>query len=380
MTTFYNCLPGGDILLSGSQYTCIEINTSAAMKSRPLNFLSVLVFVVILTPNCMGMTGERKVNLRGDWKFILGDNPSFADPRHNDRDWETIYVPSNWQDEGFRHYNGFAWYRKSFDISFSKGETLYLELGRIDDVDEVYVNGHLIGTTGGFPPDYFTAYNISRTYVIPNEYLSARDNVVAVRVYDEGGEGGILGRNVGIYSYDESFEGGFTLMGNWKFHLFDDSGWREPTVDDKDWENVVVPSTWEAQGFREYDGFAWYRKHFTLPAEFKSNDMVLLLGKIDDMDEAFINGVRVGGTGNIDRKWARDDEWQKPRTYFIPDGILKPGKENVIAVRVYDQTGNGGIFEGPVVIIPRNQYKSFWRQYRDENYGWDWRSWFFDWQ
>jgi sialate O-acetylesterase len=344
----------------------MKINTNAL--GRFFTLLIVCVFTMTLTGSCSG--GNRKVNLRGSWKFSLGDNMSFAKPNYNDSDWERIYVPSAWQTEGFRRYNGYAWYRTTFEIDFTDNEPLYLELGRIDDVDEVYVNGRLVGGTGGFPPDYFTAYSVKRTYPIPTSYLiKGKKNVIAVRVYDEGGEGGILGHyNVGIYSYEDYYEVGYPLLGNWKFHLMDDLNWAKEDYDDAGWEDIVAPSYWEDQGFRDYDGFAWYRKKFTLPKDFKPNDMVVLLGRIDDMDEVFVNGQRIGSTGNIERKWARNEEYRKPRTYFIPDEILRPGKENLIAIRVFDQEQKGGMYEGPLAIIPRTQYKEFWREYQNENH------------
>lgn len=342
------------------------------MKISTLGKITALLVICLSTATLPASctSGEKKVNLRGNWKFALGDNMSFAKPNYNDSDWEKIYVPSSWQTEGFRRYSGYAWYRTSFEIEFKDDEPLYLELGRVDDVDEVYVNGRLIGRTGGFPPDYFTAYSVNRTYPIPIEFLvKGKKNVIAVRVYDEGGEGGIIGKsNVGIYSYENYYETGYPLLGNWKFHLFDDEKWSKEDYNDSDWENITAPSYWEDQGFRGYDGFAWYRKKFTLPKNFKANDMVLLLGRIDDMDEVFINGQRIGGTGNIERKWARNDEWRKPRTYFIPDDLLRVGKENLIAIRIYDQEQNGGLYEGPLAIIPRDEYKEFWRNYQSENH------------
>ncbi len=326
------------------------------------------VLIITASLSAESSSGEKKVSLRGNWKFALGDNTLFSDPRYNDSHWEEIYVPSAWNNEGFRNYNGYAWYRKKVDISFDPKELLYLELGRIDDSDEVYVNGHLIGSSGGFPPNYFTAYDVPRSYYIPAEYLNeSKGNVIAVRVYDEGGEGGILGRNVGIYSYETYAENGFALYGNWKFHLLDNMDWAGENFNDSDWENIIAPSNWERQGFHDYDGFAWYRKRFALPAGFKTNDLVLLLGKIDDMDEVFINGEKVGHTGNIESKWVRGEEWQKPRNYFIPDNLLRSGAENVIAVRVYDHEGNGGIFEGPLTLIPRTEYKQFSKKYHDNN-------------
>jgi hypothetical protein len=338
-----------------------------------------ITFVLLITMALYGAARERKVSLKGDWKFTLGDNAKFADPGYNDSGWENIYVPSPWQSEGFRHYNGYAWYRTKVEFSFDPTELLYLELGRVDDVDQVFINGHLIGSTGGFPPNYFTAYNVPRAYLIPHEYLvKGKENVIAVRVYDEGGEGGILGSNVGIYHYATYNESGLSLCGNWKFHLFDNKDWSKENFNDADWEDIVAPATWESQGFQGYDGFAWYRKKFTLPAGFQTKDLVVLLGKIDDMDQVFVNGEKIGETGDIESQRARDDEWQHERTYFIPDNLLHPGKENVIAVRVYDQTGEGGIFEGPLTIIPRTNYKQFWRDYHGSNDYFGWKS-FLDW-
>jgi sialate O-acetylesterase len=332
--------------------------------------------------NAFGQGKEKRVGLAGNWKFILGDNMKFAHAGYDDSDWEDLYVPAAWQDEGFRNYFGYAWYRKTVEISFGPKDNLYLELGSVDDVDEVYLNGQFIGRTGGFPPDYYTAVNYPRRYPLPAEYLKQGKNVIAVRVYDEGGAGGIVRSSevsVGIYNYTGFTENSINLFGKWKFHLSDNPAWSAETVDESGWEDIVVPSSWEAQGFKDYDGFAWYRKTFKLPDNFKRNDLVLILGKIDDMDEVFINGKLIGGTGPIEKKWASNDEYSKYRTYFIEEGLLRPGKNNVIAVRVYDQVGAGGIYEGPITLLPRNEYKQFWKKYRTDHFDlYHWFSYYFD--
>jgi hypothetical protein len=346
-----------------------------------VNAISLILLVSFLVPDAANaQEREKRMSLTGDWKFILGDNMKFARPEYDDADWEEIYVPSSWQEEGFRHYNGYAWYRKTVTIEFDGKDALYLELGKIDDVDEVYLNGHFIGSTGGFPPDYFSAYNYHRRYLLPAEHIKKNGkNVIAVRVYDEGGEGGIVDGSIGIYNYGNYSANSLNLFGKWKFHLFDNAEWSAETLDDSKWEDVIVPSSWESQGFREYDGFAWYRKTFKLPDNFKNDDLVLMLGKIDDMDEVFVNGKFIGGTGNIERKWASNNEYSKYRTYSVPDGLLKPGKNNVIAVRVYDQEQVGGIYEGPITLLPKSEYKQFWKNYRSDNFDvFHWFSYFVD--
>jgi hypothetical protein len=341
----------------------------------------VLIFLCSLwlgPENCSAK--EKRMSLNGTWRFILGDNMKFARPEYNDSDWEKIFVPSTWQDEGFYHYNGYAWYRKTIELTYESKDILYLELGRIDDVDQVYFNGHLIGATGAFPPGYYTASTVERRYLIPAEYIKKNGkNVIAVRVYDEGGIGGIIGTTTGIYNYNNYTENSFALLGNWKFHLSDNEKWAEEKLDDTAWESISVPANWEAQGFPHYDGFAWYRKTFKLPAGFHEKDVVLILGKIDDLDEVFINGKYVGGTGNLSRKRVQDEEWSRYRTYSIPDGLLRAGKNNVVAVRVYDQGGAGGIYEGPLTLLPRSEYKQFWKKFRSDSFGiTDWFSYYFD--
>lgn len=89
---------------------------------------------------------------------------------------------------------------------------------------------------------------------------------------------------------------------------------------------------------REYDGHVWYRLKFPLPPELENlQKCYLSIGAIDDFDWAYVNGKLVGHTGRETPSW-----WQAPRLYEIPGGLLKPG-ENVIAIRVLDEKGEGGI-------------------------------------
>jgi hypothetical protein len=355
------------------------------MKNKIIQLSAITLFVIAgMSAVGVAQDKEREVNLTGDWRFSLGDNMKYSKTEFDDSDWEKIYVPSYWQREGFRNYHGFAWYRKRVEIDYDEDGVLYLELGKIDDVDEVYFNGKLIGRTGSFPPDYFTAYNYSRKYVIPKELIvTGKKNTIAVRVYDEGGEGGIMGSDVGIYSYEKFSNNSVHLFGHWKFQLGDEKKWGAENLDDSSWEDIMVPATWESQGFPHYDGFAWYRKTFRLPDNYNTSDVMVILGKIDDMDEVYINGRLIGSTGRIEKKWASNDEYARYRNYHIPDGLLRAGRDNVIAVRVFDQTGVGGIYEGPVTLLPQNEYKEFWRSYRSNmmnggNSFVNWLSYYFD--
>lgn len=301
---------------------------------------------------------ERVLDLRGVWQFNLGDDMDWADPGLNDTDWGELFVPARWEDEGYPGYDGFAWYRRHFKIHPGhEGKPLFLHMGRIDDIDEVYLNGHLIGSSGYMPPRAKTAYHVWRVYRIPAEFLNfSGDNVIAVRVYDERIEGGILEGKVGIYESLRHPRMFVDLSGRWLFQPGDNPEWREEDVDKRGWEPIAVPAKWEAQGHRRYDGYAWYRKKFYLPEIFEDEELILLLGKIDDLDETFFNGKMVGRTGNLSSRRIRGDEWQVVRAYPVPSEYVRYGDYNTIAVNVYDGLGEGGIFEGPVGIITRSEY------------------------
>jgi len=143
--------------------------------------------------------------LKFEWKFNTGDNSSWAWPEYDDSNWRTIDVGTVWENQGFGTYDGFAWYRQKVIIPESlkkravENGGLVLYLARIDDSDETYFNGELLGSTGGMPPDYQSGYGDSRAYTVPVERVAwGKENTIAVRVYDGGGGGGIVGTPVGL--------------------------------------------------------------------------------------------------------------------------------------------------------------------------------------
>ena len=88
------------------------------------------------------------------------------------------------------------------------------------------------------------------------------------------------------------------------------------------------------------------------------DDFVVMLGKIDDIDEVYLNGKMIGSTGDmilIPLTNVFNNEYRSNRGYYINREDLKIG-ENVIAVRVYDGMADGGIYEGPVGITTLNNY------------------------
>ena len=110
------------------------------------------------------------------------------------------------------------------------------------------------------------------------------------------------------------------------------TAWKEMNYDDSRWPSIKVPGLWE-NSLAELDGTVWLRKNFLLNADDAGQTATLELSMIDDRDETFINGVKVGSTNSYNLK----------RSYTIPASLLKEGK-NVIAVKVVDTGGGGGIY------------------------------------
>jgi len=323
--------------------------------------VSALVFI---ESSALANNWEKILSLRGTWKFSIGDQRRWAEPGYDDRSWESIYAPSKWEDEGFHGYDGYAWYRKSFngDDLNNTDWSYSLFLGYIDDVDEVYFNGHLIGYSGAFPPNYVSAYNANRQYHIPNEFINFNGkNVIAVRVYDSQIEGGIVKGDIGIFVNRKDKELSINLRGMWDFCLAKGgSNYSDLPKDEKSWVKISVPKSWEDQGYKHYDGTAWYRKQVYIPQDLQGEQLVLILGKIDDFDDVYLNGKKVG-TSKLTSDYRHHTAYDKLRTYFIPPDAFKAGQMNTIIVLVEDTGGYGGIYEGPVGIIKQSQFTKFLR-------------------
>lgn len=111
------------------------------------------------------------------------------------------------------------------------------------------------------------------------------------------------------------------------------TNWPNTEADDSKWLTMTVPGFWEKQGLPGLDGIVWIRKEITLTPQQAEQAAVLNLGLIDDKDETWVNGQKVGAT-NV---------YNEQRAYALPMGILKAGS-NLIAIRIDDTGGYGGLY------------------------------------
>ncbi|HQK96122.1 MAG TPA: glycosyl hydrolase, partial [Armatimonadota bacterium] len=164
---------------------------------------------------------------------------------------------------------------------------------------------------------------------------------------------------------------GGNLEGEWRFHTDpaqtgERDGWASTNLDDSGWLILRVPGFWEDQGITEsyegmpspeldpavsklnaYNGVAWYRMSFRIPAAWRGIDLVLRMGAVDDVDTTFVNGRQVGSTGE-----GAQNPSTIARRYDVPAECIDPDGVNTLAIRVVDHGGPGGMPQGPVSLLP----------------------------
>jgi beta-galactosidase len=140
---------------------------------------------------------------------------------------------------------------------------------------------------------------------------------------------------------------------SWKFMREDVAGADNPAFDDSAWTNVSLPHTWndvdtyrayishgggDRSGF--YQGVAWYRKHFNLPAGTEGRKVFLEFEGLKQAARFYLNGQRVGLFENGVSACGLD----------ITALVRFGGQDNVLAVKVdntteYKEEATGTPFE-----------------------------------
>ncbi len=128
-----------------------------------------------------------------------------------------------------------------------------------------------------------------------------------------------------------------------------EAGWNTAAPADAAWKDITVPSVWGGE-LASFDGFVYYRRTIDIPKEIAGKAGTLELGAIDDRDDTYINGTLVGSVHVAGYAGA-------PRKYEVPAGVTKAGA-NVVAIRMRDDQGPGGITAQPENVLLRVGDKS----------------------
>lgn len=175
--------------------------------------LSLLFLVLVAGCGHRTSPDLTPLNVTEQWAFATGDDTLWAQPSFDDAGWARISVTKTWEEQGFPGYDGFGWYRQTIDIPAAFGTPvadnggLVISYANADDADELWFNGTLIGTTGSLPPDYVSKYGVKRQYVVPAELVKPGEkNLVAIRIYDGGGGGGVVSEALTIHPMSEVYQ------------------------------------------------------------------------------------------------------------------------------------------------------------------------------
>lgn len=165
------------------------------------------------------------------------------------------------------------------------------------------------------------------------------------------------------------------LMGDWKFRAYKTgnaanvmdninvvtAGWANG--DYNSWGTVQPGLAWWTADFdsslnnnANFTGHAWYIRDFYVPADFPTQGLLLSGGQFDETDIMYVNGHFVGTTGyNISGgtnapPGTTSNPWDVERYYPLDSSFLNYGQTNTIYVRMYNSSGAGGWYNGPIGI------------------------------
>ncbi|WP_300669919.1 sialate O-acetylesterase [Soonwooa sp.] len=138
----------------------------------------------------------------------IGVNQNWVDNSVNYADWKTIVMPDSWENQEGA-FDGSVWLKKEIILPKSaEGKSAFLNLGRIKDADETYINGVKVGNiTYEYPP---------RWYSIPESILKEGKNIITVRVINGSGKGEFVADKPYYLEVDGQR---FDLTGKWFYKI-----------------------------------------------------------------------------------------------------------------------------------------------------------------
>ncbi len=124
--------------------------------------------------------------------------------------WPVMRLPTLWEEAGLREVDGVVWFARDLTLPASwEGREIIISLGRINDYDITWFNGHRIGRG--------TDVADLRVYHVPGPYVQRGRNRLTVAVLDIGNVGGLYGPSSAMYAACKGDT--LSLAGPWKYRL-----------------------------------------------------------------------------------------------------------------------------------------------------------------
>ena len=149
--------------------------------------------------------GSKAVSLAsGDWLFApdkeeRGESAKWYNEAHDRADWKAISIEKHWEAQGYESLDGWGWYFTTVQIpselragdSGPNAESLHVHFTGADDYFELFVDGEKLGS-GGNRELRQTAFELRKSFVVPNHAIEDGKLAIAVRILDWQGAGGLF--------------------------------------------------------------------------------------------------------------------------------------------------------------------------------------------
>lgn len=237
-------------------------------------------------------------------------------PVPNFTSWKTWGRPS------LQDYNGQVWFRTKVVLTPEQVQATQINLGSIDELDHVWINGQRIGSQFNWGGE--------RRYPIPPNLLKVGPNNIVVNVFSAWDKGGMFGPAETVTL--TSLSGAEVPLPNWYFHKADAPGMDAPLAP---WESVTgITGIHNAMIAPLRDiglkGGLWYQ------GESNADDAEgygrYLIGLIEGWHKVVSHGVKTlviqlpefgsAATEPIDSGWAQIREAQRKVATSSPDVAL----------------------------------------------------------
>ncbi len=206
---------------------------------------------------------EKRIEALQKSKIDLAQAKHYNELTFDDSHWPELEEPQEWENQELGAIDGVVWLRKTIQVTANDaGKEALIELVRIFDEDITFVNGIEIGRE--------LKWNATRKYVIPTGILKKGDNVIAIRIVDNGGSGGISGEKEEFKITTSNTV--IPLSGKWKYQVesvFSNIGKNSyPTLLFNGMINPIIPYAFRGVLWYQGESNAWrayqYRTAFPL--------------------------------------------------------------------------------------------------------------------
>ena len=146
----------------------------------------------------------------------------------------------------------------------------------------------------------------------------------------------------------DKYDSVLTLPAHWRLRIDpEDVGekeeWFAMSGDVGEWRDIPIGDFWDKPLGGPYTGAAWYRVAVRVAPSAPGEKFYLVFGAVDEDARVWFNGKPVG-------KHAKGPAGRSERFLIDVTGRIDWGRRNLIAVRVYNSAGAGGIWK-PVRLI-----------------------------